>query len=860
MKYIRLVLLILIPGALSLLIGASSFIQLFKADSNWQFQVIAASETTCEARVYFRYNKGFREIDSSAAIVVGDGVLRAYHFSLPNQPLREIRFDPFLSEGKMFIESISITDRRGRPMYAFDLGNWRPINQIATWDQKESGFSLFTEEGASDPYLIYGLPEVIRPPLLSWFLLFEIILSLLSATVAFLLIRWLLGKTLASYRNWPSAVIGWWKATLQLLPVSKQQPSRLFLLAASACLMLCILGTRWWMVGAFSSDMPYWDQWDSDGMRVLIPYFEEGGISREHWFAPHNEHRVFFTRATAFALFLASGQWDARVQAMFNAFLPSIAAVFIFYHFSALLNRRRQIWVLWAGLMLLFCLPYSWENTVGAFQNQFFFLILFSIAAIWLLPRSIIGSPRWLLGMTAALAGVFTMAPGILAAAAGGGMSLLVAILSKLRPLQFVSALITFALCLGIGLWGISIIPEIPYHSGFRASNFLELTGAALVNLAWPLSAHFWLAPLLWLPFIVFGFLYLTKRLPDDRRMDLLFGLGAWVILFCLSAAYSRGGGMPLPISRYTDPLSYIVVVNLLSLLVLSRRNAWVPHSRDLHDSPSTKTIGYKLAGTFYALIVLPFLMMDSAHALGKELPQYRSRLAVMEANTRHYVATGDFSVWEAGVYYTSPHPNPYLIKLILDVPAVREVLPASVRAPVSLEIETQRYSGFKIDGIPQSILRDPREIFWGSFDHEAQHNPDLPWRPKSFQASFIPEKPFSYVFFEKAGFFNTLRRSLYFISADSGAYTVEQRGVRTVDTFSVYKRLPRGERIIMAASGDNRHMEWVGFSAPRLMSGLSYRSLQLSRTAPLIGFAGLAGAWLLFIYSGKYRSEHDTV
>ena len=60
-----------------------------------------------------------------------------------------------------------------------------------------------------------------------------------------------------------------------------------------AALLLVVLGAKLWVIQAYGTAIPYWDQWDEANL-FFKPWLE-GHLTWGAWFAPHNEHRIFFT-------------------------------------------------------------------------------------------------------------------------------------------------------------------------------------------------------------------------------------------------------------------------------------------------------------------------------------------------------------------------------------------------------------------------------------------------------------------------------------------------------------------------------------------------------------------------------------
>src|SRR5579859_8276599 len=84
-------------------------------------------------------------------------------------------------------------------------------------------------------------------------------------------------------------------------------------------LFLVILGAKLWVIQLYGSWLPVWDQWD-EADQFFRPWLE-GHLTWHDWFAPHNEHRIFFTRLLDFLVISLNGRWDTLLQMTVNAIL-----------------------------------------------------------------------------------------------------------------------------------------------------------------------------------------------------------------------------------------------------------------------------------------------------------------------------------------------------------------------------------------------------------------------------------------------------------------------------------------------------------------------------------------------------------
>src|SRR5690348_12953448 len=62
-----------------------------------------------------------------------------------------------------------------------------------------------------------------------------------------------------------------------------------------ASLFLVTLGAKLWLIHRSGTSLPFWDQWNGQGISVFLPCLQHR-LSFANLLAPHNEHRIFFTR------------------------------------------------------------------------------------------------------------------------------------------------------------------------------------------------------------------------------------------------------------------------------------------------------------------------------------------------------------------------------------------------------------------------------------------------------------------------------------------------------------------------------------------------------------------------------------
>jgi hypothetical protein len=427
--------------------------------------------------------------------------------------------------------------------------------------------------------------------------------------------------------------------------------------------VLLILGGKLWLVHTAGSDLPFWDQWDAEGESVLRPWIE-GRLTVEDVVSHHNEHRPITAELFALGLFAANGQWDGFVETTTSAM---VHAGFALALLLLALRCLRGPWpaVFGALLVLLFTLPFSWENTLVGYQVQFYFLLLFSLGHIWLaLVPGRFGAP-WVCGQICGVLAVGTMASGFFSAV------VVVAVLGlrffherRLTVQQVTTICLSLALCVA----GWEIRTYVPGHEPLMAHGARELAMSFFRLLAWPGVSSFPWSLALMVPSLVFGFRRLRERAMSETDAVLL-GLLGWTVLQCLAIAYGRGngGGNGVLASRYLDVLSVNVALGFIF-------------------------IGKEFTGFRRVAIAAVWCAGVAAGLAQQSLQNWRSgvvpniaRHERQEENVRAYLSTGDAAHLRNKASGDIPYPDGNDLLDRIRPPAIQEIMPPSVRRPVPI-------------------------------------------------------------------------------------------------------------------------------------------------------------------------------
>ncbi|EIJ43408.1 hypothetical protein BegalDRAFT_2565 [Beggiatoa alba B18LD] len=438
-----------------------------------------------------------------------------------------------------------------------------------------------------------------------------------------------------------------------------------FWLKLAACGLL-IFTVRLWLIQAFGSSLPYWDQWDSLAADLFLKW-SENHFSIEQLFAPHNEHRIIFPRLLALGLFsLNESQWQPLFEMVVNAGLAALAAMFL----SVLLRRyllQQQDNILLLTISMLWILPFGWENTLAGFQSAFYFMLLFSFIAIWGL---VLHSPyqwQWWVGALVGFCAFFNVASGLLIFIAIFSVKLYQLWLDKNHAQQYIPTLL---ICLVILCLEFALLVPAPHHAGLKPQDFIQFLLAFSKALAFPAITHPFFSLLAFFPFFIFVTRLLWLRRPLTMAETLLLTLGVWIVLQAASMAYARGANGAVPASRYVDILAIAILVNLLSFFVLMPM--------------LVQRVRQVLLGIFTLWFIgNVFFMCELLQETVLPALLTKSHNNVLQLqNTVAFLQTQDINTLKNK---NIPYPNADRLALLLSNPNIRRFLPPSLQNPALL-------------------------------------------------------------------------------------------------------------------------------------------------------------------------------
>jgi hypothetical protein len=611
-----------------------------------------------------------------------------------------------------------------------------------------------------------------------------------------------------------------------------------------ACLFVFVLGARWAVVERYGMDLPEWDQWDAEGINMLVPW-HQGQLTLGTLFQPQNEHRVVLTKLVNFDLTITNGQWDQRLENAVNSSIAALIAVSFFVWGTAFLGHRWHA-PLFFLLAVMYGLPFASENVINGFHSQQLFLVGLSFGAIaGATADGERSGYRWP-GIACMVLALLSMASGFFAAAIVLGALLLLGFRRErtwaaILPVIVISAILVAAACL--------TRVSVPYHEVLKAHSTAEFVSTFFQCVEWPVSGgnNAWLSVLLWLPWCWLVWRVLRGAGDTARGPGIAIAcLGAWVILQILATAYARGAGGPAPAYRYVDNLIVGAISNALALGGIFEHGGL------------DRTV--KRACTAIALLWLATFAAGCASQLWTvfryQLPEGKAYRDQCVENVRGYLATGD----EAYLRHPEiPYPGTDGFLARLQTPPLKELLPASVRDPLPLaasqnggfvRIDSRRgeYSQSAAGGIgsPPSLPPEcpplSNAVFWSSF--HASGSAGGQWESVALVA---PQA--GWLKFEVAGRPGENGSELEIRDAATGRILDSLRpGSRPGDSWrSAYVRAPAQPFVVVAQ--DSNPESWVAFSQPVEMGTLSYFAWRCVKNGLLLAelSAGAAFALILF-------------
>ena len=472
-----------------------------------------------------------------------------------------------------------------------------------------------------------------------------------------------------------------------------------------AALFLVVLGAKLWVIQMYGTALPYWDQWDE--ARLFFKPWLEGSLTWGAWFAPHNEHRIFFTRLLDLLVLRLNHQWDPLLQMTINAFIHTGYACGLACCLWVFTGRKNGSQICFL-LMPFFALPFAAENTIQGFQSQMYFLDLFSLIALVGLGFGSPGGGLWFCGLAAAVMTLFTMGSGVLASLAVIGLLGLRGI--KARSLDR-GGWVTLGCSLAVVIFSLVLNAAIEKHGHFRARTFADFGDALAGNLAWPFIYQPTMLVIVCLPLAITAVRYFRSDSKDSVAAEFVLVLGFWGFLQAAALAYGRAylGNS----SRYMDILSTVSVASLASLFI-SRANL------EYRRLPRPLMVLLALVWVGCLFWGMGRISLATGVGGGKEnYMQFRRRTGlIQEQNVRAFIATDDPACLTHKPLEHIPYADADVLMELLRNPGLLSIMPPACRPPLKLEKAEFSDAALVPNGYPPEVPRQEFTSVWGNYSN----------------------------------------------------------------------------------------------------------------------------------------------
>lgn len=558
-------------------------------------------------------------------------------------------------------------------------------------------------------------------------------------------------------------------------------------------LFLLIWCAKLWTIRQHGVDVPFGDEWPAEWQQLIRP-FHEGTLTWGQMFGAFNEHRILMTRIFVLLLFKLNGLWDPMLQMAVQAGLHAAAMTFFLYLCTRKLGDKLCALFLLVSAPL-WLLPFGWENVLFGFQSQFYFVITFGLVAIWLIWRSRTFSIGWWLGVALSLAGLFTMASGVLASVVCTGISALRVWESRSKWRKEGPA---FLALLMVTIIGLLLVPHVEQQDSMKARNVGELVGALLEVLSWPERGR-WTWLLFQTPFVLLTYKLLRSRVSFRDYSWLMIFFGMWGWLLSLALAYGRGHVTALA-PRYLDLYFLTTCASLTCLL------QWLQRC--------------DLAGRTWTAILISVWIFAVVHGslyhftqvTVPEMDRWTETEHAQRTMLKNYLESRDP---QSLIAETNSYPAATEFHTYLDETSVTNLLPTSLQPPLGSSREASDNAFFTRSFFAKGGKPAPgQQRYWSSYGPEGTAH-----RGK-MELTFAGAPRNRWLEFFVSGLPHAPGMSLELTDKNGHSQTLAPSGNPGAEWSSVLVKVPPGKFAVKMQ--DDSATEWLAMTNPREVGPLS--------------------------------------
>jgi hypothetical protein len=457
-----------------------------------------------------------------------------------------------------------------------------------------------------------------------------------------------------------------------------------------------LFGIKLLIIHHYGNATPFWDQWSAEADHLYRPFFEHT-LKLRDLVTPHNEHRIFTTRIIALSLLEINRIWNPLLQMVVNAGFHIMSIILTVWLLTRVVGKN-NLPALLAYSLVLFSIPYSWENTLAGFQSQFYLVSFFSVAAVWLTIKNEPFRVGWWGGLLCSALAFLTLASGIFTLAAISFVYIIFLVTGMRRTGKQLAALILF---LGLFIAGIKLTPIIPGHAELRVSSFQQLYASLTMIFGFPVAANLFSSIICNLPILGFIVILFKKRPGIHDRSWFLLGVIIWGVVQGFSIGYGRG--FTSMSSRYRELFGMMLLINFGCLLYVAKTF--------IKRHPRLVIAG---AGAWTALILVSLSLYGESN-LPAEMDAKRVSNIQEEINMRSYLSTDDTGYLKNKPLLDIPYPDPDNLVRIINSTGIREILPSNINSLKGLGVKIEPSDAFVMNGY---YITTPKhsDTTWGSY------------------------------------------------------------------------------------------------------------------------------------------------
>lgn len=104
-------------------------------------------------QVFYDIGQGLQEKDSKTSLIASPGMPQVLTIPLSTYPISHLRLDPINRPGRLIVKNGSIVDSNGNLIRELSFNTFKPIHDIAQFENTEQGFLISTTNNATDPMI-----------------------------------------------------------------------------------------------------------------------------------------------------------------------------------------------------------------------------------------------------------------------------------------------------------------------------------------------------------------------------------------------------------------------------------------------------------------------------------------------------------------------------------------------------------------------------------------------------------------------------------------------------------------------------------------------------------------------------------